>query len=130
MRGGQTKNLTYQLSWLTSKSWHVYSKELEGGLCKACVLFDENSGSKLRGRFVKTAFQDVGKSEKISEHESKDYHIHAMEKAKAFIEIFEDPTKNVLYDRNADQKREKKNIENYYSNSIAMCVTRVTIKRA
>ena len=23
---------TYQLSWLYERSWHVYSKELEGGL--------------------------------------------------------------------------------------------------
>ena len=58
---GKTKNLTYQLLWIQSKRWHVYSKELQGGLCKVCWLFDQISGYESRGKFVKTLFQDVGK---------------------------------------------------------------------
>ena len=41
-KGGETKTLTYQLSWIQKNNWHVYSKELQGGLCKYCVLFDDD----------------------------------------------------------------------------------------
>ena len=60
------KYLTYQLSWFQNKPWHVYSKELQGDLCKVRVIFVQNSGSKPRGKFIKTVFQDVVKSEKIT----------------------------------------------------------------
>ena len=46
--------------------WLVYSKELKGGLCKFYVLFDEKDSNQ--DIFVKRAFQDVGKPEKIREH--------------------------------------------------------------
>ena len=43
--------LTYQFSWIQSKPWHVYSKDLHGNLVKVGVLFDQNSGSKPQGKF-------------------------------------------------------------------------------
>ena len=60
------KYLTYKILWFQNKPWHVYSKELQDDLCKVRVIFDQNSGSKPRGKFVKTVFQDVVKSEKIT----------------------------------------------------------------
>ena len=47
----------YQLSWIYSKD--VYSKELHGGLCKVGVLFEQDSGLKPRGKFVKTVFNSL-----------------------------------------------------------------------
>ena len=44
----------YLLSWIYSKD--VYSKELQGGLCKVCVLFEQDSGLKPRGKVLKTVF--------------------------------------------------------------------------
>ena len=108
----KTCTLRYQLGWLHGRSWHVYSKELEGGLCKACVLFDECSAvrgsNNKRGNFVKNAFQNIGKSEKIESHEQTEYHQKAMEKATLFINAYENPEqrvdhdeqKNTNYDRN------------------------------
>ena len=61
IKRGETKNLTYQLSRIQNKPWHVYNKELQG---KICVLLDQNSGPKPRGKFVEALFQYVGKSEK------------------------------------------------------------------
>ena len=61
---GKTKNLTCQLSWIQKKPWHVYCRELQAGLCKKSVLFNQNLGSKPQSKFVKTVFQDVGKSKK------------------------------------------------------------------
>ena len=75
---------------IQSKPWHVYSKELQIGLYKVFVLFDQKSGSKLRVKFVKTVFQDGGKSEKIVKHENKEYHEDALERAKKFLESYED----------------------------------------
>ena len=75
--------------------------------CKVCVLFDQNSGSKPRGKFVKTVFQDVSKPEKIAKHETKEYHQGALEKAKDFLESYEGPTKSVTHDKNSDEKYER-----------------------
>ena len=38
----KTKNLTCHPSYIQNKTWHVYSKKLQGGLCKVCVLFYQN----------------------------------------------------------------------------------------
>ena len=62
------------------------------------ILFDQNSVSKPRSKSFKTVFQDAGKSEKITKHETKEYHKDALEKAKDFLESYEDPTKSVIHD--------------------------------
>ena len=51
IKGEEPENLTYQFSWIQSKPWHVYSKDLHGNLVKVGVLFDQNSGSKPQGKF-------------------------------------------------------------------------------
>ena len=82
--------LNYQLKWLHERKWHVYSEILQGGLCKACMLFGDSKVN--RGNFVTNAFHDVSKSNKIVEHENHDYHQTALENAKSFIENVENPT--------------------------------------
>ena len=79
------KTLTYQLSWIQKNDWHVYSKELQGGLRKYCVLFDDDD-TRQSGKFVKTVFQDIGKSE-IKEHQLTECHKRNAEKAKHFITV-------------------------------------------
>ena len=64
---GKTFVLRFKHKWLKDNSWHVYNKELRGGLCKACTLFDKADEVK-RGIFVKRAYQDLNKPEKIPEH--------------------------------------------------------------
>ena len=88
-----------------NKLWYVYTKELQRGLCKVCVIFDHNSRSKPRGKFAKTVFQDVGKSEKIAKYETKEYHKDTLEKAKDFLESHENPTKSVTHDKNSEDLR-------------------------
>ena len=63
-------------------------------------------GSKARGKFVKTVFQDVGKSEKINKHETKEYHKDALEKAKEFLESYDSLINSVTHDKNSDEKYE------------------------
>ena len=66
-------------------------------------------GSKPRGKIVRSVFEDVGKSDKITKHETKEYHKDALEKAKDFLESYEDPTKSVTHEKNSDKKY-KRNI--------------------
>ena len=61
----------YRLSWIKSKWWHTYNMKY----------------------FIILVLQ------KISEHETKDYHNKALEKAKNFVITFEDPTKVVTQDK-------------------------------
>ena len=99
-KGKKTWTLRYQLSWLCERSWHVYSKELEGGSCKVCVLFDDCMG--VRGNFMKNAFQNISKSEKIALHEQTEYHQKAMERATLFLNSYENPEQRVDHDKQND----------------------------
>ena len=107
IKGGETENLTYQLSWIQNKLWHVYSEECQGGLCRVCVLFNQNLRSKPGCKFVKTAFQDVCKSEKIAKHEAKEYHKDPLENANNFLESNNDHAKSVTHDKDSDEKYER-----------------------
>ena len=99
IQGGEAKNITHQFSWIQNKPCHFYSKELQGGLYKGSALFDQNLGSKPRGKFVKTVFQDIGNSEKIAKHEPKECHKDALDKARNFFRIMQ-PT----HVKNSDEK--------------------------
>ena len=93
-----TYKLYFKMNWLDENSWLVYSKELEGGLCKACVLFDPVEDSVNRGIFVKKVFRDFGKPEKIREHGQTQYHNEAILRAQEFMRAYEDPTTHVDHD--------------------------------
>ena len=43
----------------------VYSKELEGRLCRGCILFDLVENNVNQGIFVKRAFRDFSEAGKI-----------------------------------------------------------------
>ena len=74
LKRGETKTLSYQLLWIKSKWWYASSKELQGGHCKVCILFDDFVANAPKENSVKNAFQNVSKSAKISEHEKKNCH--------------------------------------------------------
>ena len=91
--------------WLEENPWLVYSKELERGLCKFCVLFKEKDSN--RGTFVKRLFQDLGKPEKIREHAEAKYHNENVTLAHKFVMSFEDPRKNVDYNPKKQERYDK-----------------------
>ena len=108
-KAGKTFVLRFKHKWLKENSWHVYSKELKEGLCKACILFyktDEINGAIS----VKRTYQDLKKPEKILEHTQTKYHNDAMICAQQFIDSYENPTENIDYDPNM-QTRYDKNIQ-------------------
>ena len=106
-KDGNPYTLTYQTKWLRDdkRPWHVYSYKLSGGLCKACVLFDEKNKTT-RGVFVKTAYQNISRQDKI--HENTEYHQKAIEAAEIFIRGYENPDSNVDF--------EKQKAQNYDTN--------------
>ena len=93
------------MKWLEENPWLVYSKELERGLCKFCVLCDGKDSNW--GVFVKRAFEDVGKPEKIREHAEAKYHNENVTLAHKFMMSFEDPRKNVDYDPKKQERYDK-----------------------
>ena len=97
--------LSFKMKVLEENPWLVYSKESEGGLCKFCVLFHEKDLN--RGIFVKRAFQDVGKPEKISKHAKAKYHSENVTLAHNFVISFEEPRKNVDYDPKKQERYDK-----------------------
>ena len=102
---GQAFNLNFKYKWLADHPWHVYSKELSGGLCKACVLFDKSITNRVI--FVKNVFQDVSKHEKITEHAGLHDHLAAMVEVERFIKACEDLTTDVDFDKDKEERYNK-----------------------
>ena len=75
---------------------------MSGGLCKACVLFDKSTINL--GILVKNVFQDVSKPEKITEHAGMHYHLAAMVEGVRFIKGYENPTTNVDFDKDKEER--------------------------
>ena len=97
----QAFNLIFKYKWLADHPWHVCSKDLSSGLCKACLLFDKPT--KNRKIFVKNVFQDASKPKKKTEHAGLLYHLAAMVEAQLFIKCYEGQTTNVDFDKDKEE---------------------------
>ena len=102
-KNGREKTLFYQHSWLEERSWHVYSPEMRGGLCKMCVLFDKPHKKAQRGAFVATAFQKLQRSELIKAHSEREYHKVAVAQGADFMRTFMQPETSVEADKTSGQ---------------------------
>ena len=92
-----------KISWLDQYSWHMYIPHLNVALCNVCVLFNYPD-VKNRSMFVKKAFQDLSKLEKVKEHNNLQYHKAAMFTARKFRENFEEVSHGVDHDPNKEIK--------------------------
>ena len=112
-KNGEEKTRFYQHSWLEERSWHVYSPELNGGLCKLCVLFDKPHKKAQRGAFVASAFQKLQRSELIKAHAETDYHKAAVAQGSDFMKTFMHPENSVEADKTSEQyyQRNKRILE-------------------
>lgn len=109
------RNLKFQHSWLRSFVWLVYSASEDGAYCRFCVAFASKSvgkgGHQSLNYFVQTAFREWKKSlEKFREHQTKKYHLDAMEDAQNFKLIFENKKKDVISE--IDKGRKTQQLEN------------------
>ena len=105
-KAGKTFVFRLKFKWLKENSWHVYSKELKKGLCKACILFDK-ADEITRGILVKRACHYLNKPEKILEHVQRKYHNDAIIRAHQFIDRYENPRENIDYDPNMQTRYDK-----------------------
>ena len=90
-------------SYISCHGLKVNGDMLTGKNSKA----DDFETNAPRGNFVRNAFQNVSKSEKVSEHETRDYHKKVLEKAKNFVMAFEDPTKAMTHGKHENGKYQK-----------------------
>ena len=94
-------NRSFQYKWLNRYSWLVYSKILDGGFCKYCVLFAQNReslGFLVNKRF--TAWVKVNKV--VDGHATNRYHINSVEAGLAFKRSKEHPDENIDVRFNVD----------------------------
>ena len=85
-------NRSFQIGWLEEFSWLVYSSALDGTFCITCALF-ANPRSGL-GILVNKPFIIIEwrkKSDYITPHATKKYHVDAWKAANDFIQKIENP---------------------------------------
>ena len=82
-------NRSFRHVWLSEHPWMVYSMQIDGAFCIACVLF---TSSSVKGRFVTLPFRAwQKKSEKCKQHECCGYHQDALRQADNLIRSIEHP---------------------------------------
>ena len=94
-------NRSFQYNWLDKYQWLIYSKILDGGFCKYCVLFAQNRTSL--GVLVNKPFTTWVKVNKIVDgHATNRYHIDAVEGGLAIKRSVEHPEENIDVRFNTD----------------------------
>lgn len=61
------KNRLFQATWLKQYPWLVFSKELDGGLCKVFILFVRGEGGKSDGKLGKLVLEPLKTYKKATE---------------------------------------------------------------
>ncbi|VVC31044.1 Hypothetical protein CINCED_3A019179 [Cinara cedri] len=88
------RQLKFKMSWLTRFSWLVYSKKLEGALCKICVLFSnecigKGSNQKVGALVSKPIIKWKDALEYFKSHCIIDYHKLSVIRADEFLQIMD-----------------------------------------
>ena len=97
------KTLRFQLSWLETYKWLVYSQSANGGLCKFCVLFPPaaSGATSSINTFVTRAFVNLqkasGNSGKLQSHGKLKYHREAATRAQAFLTTMQNPERSIQH---------------------------------
>lgn len=63
------RSLKFQYAWLDKYSWLAYSKALNGGFCKYCVVFAGNTGgvgNQPLGNLVVSPFQQFKNAHRVN----------------------------------------------------------------
>lgn len=113
------KKRAFQHSWLKSYEWLAYSKKLNGGLCKMCVLFGRREGGvndvKL-GKLVVEPLRTFKKATAIlKNHANTDYHKENVIASRNFLMVMEGKTSDVISSmQNAKTKLIEENRKNLY----------------
>jgi len=116
-------NRSFQLSWLQHHPWLVYSKVLDGAFCIKCALF-ANPRDKL-GVLVNKPFTNWRKkSEILTTHITKKYHLDAHQVAESFVQTIEHPERTIEgYSSNFSEENYKRNLKilKYCIDTVLFC---------
>ena len=85
----------FQPSWLKSFPWLHYSHHVDGAFCCACAIFlseGQTVGGQRPGKFVTTAFKSWKRTEQLTEHAKRGYHLSSMTKMAEFITCYLQPS--------------------------------------
>lgn len=78
--GELKKTLSFQSSWMNQFPWLTFSKLLNGGLCKFCVMFPQ-SDVQHQNAFVTQPFtaykKALGKTSALLKHQNSEHHKNA-----------------------------------------------------
>ncbi|XP_050517882.1 52 kDa repressor of the inhibitor of the protein kinase-like [Diabrotica virgifera virgifera] len=102
------KNRSFQTSWLKQYPWLVYSKKLDGGLCKVCILFGRGEGGKSDGKLGKLVLEPMKTFKKATEtlkiHNGTKYHNENMIASKHFSLVMDGERADIVCSLNSAQK--------------------------
>ena len=86
----------FQVSWLKTYPWLVYSESEDGGYCKCCVLFAHLASNITTGTLVKLPMKNWNKATDIlKDHQKKEYHVIASLRADDFLQSAERPETSI-----------------------------------
>ncbi|KAK3091798.1 hypothetical protein FSP39_022710 [Pinctada imbricata] len=99
-KSGHKKTLSFQASWMVQFPWLTFSKLLNGGLCKFCVLFPQ-SNFQHQDTFVTSPFisykKALGKKSSLLKHQSSEHHKNAKMYYQTLLASTESPSTSLPY---------------------------------
>ncbi|CAG9822034.1 unnamed protein product [Phaedon cochleariae] len=99
---------SFQAKWMKEYPWLVYSKKLNGGLCKACILFGRGEGGKSDGKLGKLVLEPLNTFKKAKEilkhHDEAKFHKNNVKASKHFSLVMEGTEDDIVSRMNAAQK--------------------------
>ena len=92
----KNKMRLFQVSWLKTYPWLVYSESEDGGYCKCCVLFAHLASNITTGTLVKLPMKNWNKvTDILKDHQKKEYHVIASLRANDFLQSAERPETSI-----------------------------------
>ena len=120
---GKSWNVHFQHHWLQRFPWLSYSKLLEGGLCRYCILFPQQParggieagkpGVLVLRPYKKPYSKALGKDGILNMHENNSVHRSAAEKVDFFLQSFQNPSARIdhrLLNEQVEQEKANKEI--------------------
>jgi hypothetical protein len=111
----EQRRLKFQIDWLNRFLWLVYSRKLQGALCKYYVIFANNTvgkgtHQKLSALIIKPFTKWKDAIERFNHHSTSEYHKLSIIRSEEFIIVMENKESNIANE--IDTSRKKQVIEN------------------
>ena len=98
----------FQPSWLKSFPWLHYSRHVDGAFCRACAIFlseGQTVGGQSPGKFVTKPFRSWKRTDQLTDHAKRGYHLTSMTKMAEFITRYQQPSAAINMQMQVEAKR-------------------------